>query len=157
MAAAAAGWWVLVVAMTLDGYPGLERFYLPAAGLICVLAGMGVVRVGQLIGLVAARPGAGCRERRLGDRPAIVAVLVLISIPSHHQPDLRGPRPEPITSRAVTRLDQLSDAVAAVGGHDGVYPCKTSFSAVNHGVQTALAWKLRANLTGSAPRCATPA
>ena len=52
-----------------------------------------------------------------------------------------------ITSRAVTRLDQLSDAVEAVGGHSGVYPCKTSFSAVNHGVQTALAWKLRANLT----------
>ena len=25
-------WWVIVVGMTLDGYPGLERFYLPAAG-----------------------------------------------------------------------------------------------------------------------------
>ena len=35
---------MLVVAMTLDGYPGLERFYLPAAGLTCVLAGAAVVR-----------------------------------------------------------------------------------------------------------------
>jgi hypothetical protein len=46
----------------------------------------------------------------------------------------------------VTRLDQLSQAVAAVGGHDAVYPCKTSFAAVNHSVQTALAWKLHVTL-----------
>ena len=32
LAGAVVGWWVLVVGMTLDGYPGLERFYLPAAG-----------------------------------------------------------------------------------------------------------------------------
>jgi hypothetical protein len=49
---------------------------------------------------------------------------------------------EPIASRAVTRLDQLSAAVAAVGGHRGAYPCHSSFTAVNHSVQTALAWKL---------------
>jgi hypothetical protein len=53
---------------------------------------------------------------------------------------------EPIASRAVTRLDQLSAVAAAVGGHHGVYPCKVSFAAVNHGVQTALAWKLRVTL-----------
>jgi hypothetical protein len=46
----------------------------------------------------------------------------------------------------VTRLDQLSAAVAAVGGHHGVYPCRSSFAAVNHGVQTALAWKLHVTL-----------
>jgi hypothetical protein len=53
---------------------------------------------------------------------------------------------EPIAARAVTRLDQLSDAVAAVGYHHGVYPCHSSFAAVNHGVQTALAWKLHVTL-----------
>jgi hypothetical protein len=36
--------------------------------------------------------------------------------------------------------------VAAAGGHHGVFPCKTSFAAVNHGVQTALAWKLHVTL-----------
>ncbi|MBV9336548.1 MAG: hypothetical protein JO243_11715, partial [Solirubrobacterales bacterium] len=34
----------------------------------------------------------------------------------------------------------------AVGGHHGVFPCKSSFAAVNHGVQTALAWKLHVTL-----------
>ena len=41
-------WWVVVVGMTLDGYPGLERFYLPAAGVTCVLAGVGIVRIAEL-------------------------------------------------------------------------------------------------------------
>ena len=36
---------MIVVGMTLDGYPGLERFYLPAAGMTCVLAGVGIVRL----------------------------------------------------------------------------------------------------------------
>jgi hypothetical protein len=51
-----------------------------------------------------------------------------------------------IAARAVTRIDQLSAAVAAVGGHSGVYPCHSSFAAVNHSVQTALAWKLHVTL-----------
>ena len=37
-------------------------------------------------------------------------------------------------------------SVRAVGGRAGVYPCRSSFAAVNHGVQTALAWKLRVTL-----------
>ena len=40
----------------------------------------------------------------------------------------------------------VNAAVAAVGGHAGVFPCRTSFAAVNHGVQTALAWKLHVTL-----------
>ena len=40
----------------------------------------------------------------------------------------------------------MTAAVAAVGGHDGVFPCKSSFAAVNHSVQTALAWKLHVTL-----------
>ena len=48
LGAGALVWWVIVVGMTLDGYPGLERFYLPAAGVTCVLAGVGIVRVAEL-------------------------------------------------------------------------------------------------------------
>ena len=54
LAGATVVWWVIVVGMTLDGYPGLERFYLPAAGLTCVLAGVGIVR------LAHARRARGC-------------------------------------------------------------------------------------------------
>jgi hypothetical protein len=143
LAAGAVAWWVLVVAMTLDGYPGLERFYLPAAGVTCVLAGVGVVRVAQAA-------GAAARQVRNVEIPAagwIVAIaLIAISIPFTISRINDARAAKPTADRAVTRLGQLTAAVAAVGGHDGVYPCKSSFAAVNHGVQTALAWKLHVTL-----------
>jgi hypothetical protein len=138
-------WWVIVVGMTLDGYPGLERFYLPAAGMTCVLAGVGIVRLAEL--------GAG-GVRRLGvgagaGAPVAIgltAVLVAITIPFVGGRINQAGAEEKTASQAVTRLNQLTQAVAAVGGHDGVYPCKVSFAAVNHSVQTALAWKLHVTL-----------
>ncbi len=141
LAGGALGWWVLVVAMTLDGYPGLERFYLPAAGLTCVLAGVGIVRVAELVGGVVG--GAG----RVGPVGAVAAAaLVAISIPFTTARIDAARAQKPTASRAVIRLDQLSAAVAAVGGHHAVFPCRSSFAAVNHGVQTALAWKLHVTL-----------
>jgi hypothetical protein len=135
-------WWVLVVAMTLDGYPGLERFYLPAAGLTCVLAGVGAVRVAQIVA-----EGGFVGVARAGlVAAAVLVAIVAVSIPFTTSRISTARAQEPTASRAVTRLDQLSAAVAAVGGHHGVYPCRSSFAAVNHGVQTALAWKLRVTL-----------
>ena len=51
-----------------------------------------------------------------------------------------------IASQAVSHLNQMTAAVAAVGGHHGVFPCKSSFAAVDHSVQTALAYKLHVTL-----------
>jgi hypothetical protein len=145
LAAAVVGWWVLVVAMTLDGYPGLERFYLPAAGLTCVLAGASVVRIGQFVSSwLSARDGWAQRATLV--TAGVVAVLVILSIPLSTSRINEARTQEPIAAAAVKRLDHLSAAVAAVGGHHGVYPCKASFAAVNHGVQTALAWKLAVTL-----------
>jgi hypothetical protein len=135
LGAGALVWWVVVVAMTLDGYPGLERFYLPAAGVTAVLAGVGIVRLAALAGRGRTAVTAG-----------VIVGLAALTIPytggrlndARHQ--------EKVASQAVTRLDQLSAAVAAVGGHDRVYPCRSSFAAVNHGVQTALAYKLHVTL-----------
>jgi hypothetical protein len=136
---------VLVVAMTLDGYPGLERFYLPAAGLTCVLAGASVVRIGQFVSSwLSARDGWAQRATLV--TAGVVAVLVILSIPLSTSRISEARTQEPIAAAAVKRLDHLSAAVAAVGGHHGVYPCKASFAAVNHGVQTALAWKLAVTL-----------
>jgi len=145
LATGAAAWWVLVVAMTLDGYPGLERFYLPAAGVICVLGGVGVVWVAAAVAPWIAR------RLRSGISVAVAAgvvalVLIAVSIPFTSSRISAARAAKPTAARAVTRLDQLSAAVAAVGGHDAVYPCKTSFAAVNHGVQSALAWKLHVTL-----------
>jgi len=125
-------WWVVVVAMTLGGFPGLERFFVPAAALICVLGGAGIVRLARVT------------RGAVVWLPALVAVaLVGASVPlaTARISVLRAQ--EPIAARAVTRLDQLSAAVAAVGGHRGAYPCRQSFSAINHSLQTALAWKLQ--------------
>jgi hypothetical protein len=135
LGAAALVWWIVVVGMTLDGYPGLERFYLPAAGVTCVLAGVGIVRMALLVSGGRALLAAG-----------VTAGLVALTIPFTGSRLGEARRQDRVAGQAVTRLDQLSAAVAAVGGHDAVYPCSTSFAAVNHGVQTALAYKLHVTL-----------
>jgi hypothetical protein len=141
LALAAGAWWVIVVAMTVDGYPGLERFYLPAAGVACVLAGVGVARLASLVaGFLPLGRGAVALAG-----VCAVALVAAVVAPSTTRIDTARAQ-EPTASGAVTRLDQLSAAVAAVGGHAGVYPCPSSFAAVNHSVQTALAWKLHVTL-----------
>lgn len=138
-------WWVVVVAMTLDGYPGLERFYLPAAATTCALGGAGLVRVARLA--VGSADGAERARRGPVWVPALVAAgLVAASVPFTTSRVSVARAQESIASRAVTRLDQLSAAAAAVGGHDAVFPCHSSFAGVNHSVQTALAWKLHVTL-----------
>jgi hypothetical protein len=139
MGGAVVAWWVVVVGMTLDGYPGLERFFLPAAALTCVLGGVGIARLALLAAGAVRRPGPAVAV-------GVAAALVVISIPFTTTRFTEARAAEPAASRAVSILDQLTQAVAAVGGHAGVYPCKSSFAAVNHGVQTALAWKLHVTL-----------
>jgi hypothetical protein len=129
----ALAWIVLVVAMVVAGYPGLERFFLPAAGIFCVLAGAGIARVAMLA-------GGGVATLVLG------AALVAVSIPLSTSRIDTARAQKPLADRAVTILDELSAAVGAAGGHARVFPCRSSFSAVNHGVQTALAWKLHVTL-----------
>jgi hypothetical protein len=139
LAGAVLAWWVLVVGMTLDGYPGLERFYLPAAGLTCVLGGVGLTRLALL---------AGERAREHGRAVAVLvgAALVLVSIPLTTTRISETRAAKPAADLAVRTIDELGATVVAVGGHAGVFPCHSSFAAVNHGVQTALAWKLHVTL-----------
>ena len=73
-------------------------------------------------------------------------MLVAITLPFVGGRINQASAEEKIASQAVTRLNQMTAAVAAVGGHAGVFPCKSSFAAVNHSVQTALAWKLHVTL-----------
>jgi hypothetical protein len=146
-AALIVAWWVIVVGMTLVGYPGLERFFLPAAALTCVLAGSGVVRLALLVaGFLRTTGTPRLPVSAAGAAGLVAAVLVAVSIPFTTTRVSTARAQERIASRAVKRLDQLSQAVAAVGGHAGVFPCHRSFAAVNHSVQTALAWKLHVTL-----------
>jgi hypothetical protein len=142
----AAAWWVVVVAMTLDGYPGLERFYLPAAAGTCVLGGAGLVRLARLAGRALPQISAEASWGTVWLPTLVAAGLLAASVPFTTTRISVARAQESIASRAVTRLDQLSAAAAAVGGHRAVYPCHSSFAAVNHSVQTALAWKLHVTL-----------
>ena len=59
LAGGALAWCAIVVAMTaVFGYAALSRFFLPAAALLCVLAGIGVVRAWNAIPTGGARPGS---------------------------------------------------------------------------------------------------
>ncbi|MGO9960193.1 MAG: hypothetical protein ACLP50_30180 [Solirubrobacteraceae bacterium] len=139
------GWWAIVVGETLDGYPGLERFFLPAAALTCVLGGVGIVLVARLAGdLVRGAAGGLTRPVTIAAAAVMVALSLLATTTQTRIQDARAARPA--AAQAVQILDELTRAVAAVGGHDGVYPCRSSFVAVNHSAQTALAWKLHVTL-----------
>jgi hypothetical protein len=147
IAAGVVGWWVLVVGMTKDGYPGLERFYLPAAALTCVLAGVGVVRIGAEAAGVARRLGLGTSALRpVAIGAGVVVVALTVPFVTGRIDTARAQRH--IAAQAEARLAALGAAVAAVGGHHAVYPCKDSFVAVNHSMATALAWKLHVTLGG---------
>ncbi|HEY4828399.1 MAG TPA: hypothetical protein VIH85_16605 [Solirubrobacteraceae bacterium] len=137
-------WWVIVVGMTLDGYPGLERFYLPAAGMTCVLAGFGIVRLALLGADGVRRLGVSWSTAPVAI--GLTAVLVAILVPFTWSRISQASAEEKIASQAVSHLNQMTEAVKAVGGHAGVFPCKSSFAAVNHSVQTALAYKLHVTL-----------
>jgi hypothetical protein len=139
MAAGIVVWWVVVVGMTLDGYPGLERFFLPAAALTCVLGGVGIIGLGEVVA------GFGGRHQAVVTA-VVVAVVVAISVPLSTTRISEARAAGPAASQAVSTLDHLGAIVSRVGGHRGVLPCRTSFAAVNHGVQTALAWKLHVTL-----------
>jgi hypothetical protein len=141
-------WWVVVVGMTLVGYPGLERFYLPATAVTCVLAGAGVVGLAQLAGEFLRGRAGLARVPAWAVPAAVVLVLVgaAVAVPVTRTRAAQLRTEQRLASRAVTRFDQLSAAVAAVGGHRGVFPCRSSFASVNHSAQTALAFKLRVTL-----------
>ncbi len=133
-------WWVVVVGETLDGYPGLERFFLPGAALTCVLGAVGMAQLARLAGdLVAAR-------LRWPLTAAVALGLLAVCVPFSTAQITKVRADESDANQAVSLLNSLTRAVAAVGGRAGVLPCKSSFVAVNHSGQTALAWKLGATL-----------
>jgi hypothetical protein len=130
----AAAWVVLVAAMTVAAYPGLGRFMYPPAAVACVLAGVGLVR------LAALAPS---------DSPArwaVVALCLAVSIPFAVGRVSHAFKEKGEADTAVRFTNQLSDAVGVVGGRGRVMPCSTSVAAVNHTMQTALAWILHVRL-----------
>jgi hypothetical protein len=134
LSAGAIAYVAVVEAMTAKGYPGLERFMLPAAALAGVLAAVAVVRF-------ALFAGGGIASL------AVAAVLVAIAVPffagrvSAASPEKRT------TQNAVNIYNEMVAAVHKAGGTKAVFPCPASRAAINHSVQTSLAWALGIPLT----------
>ena len=138
-------YYVVVVVETLKGYPGLERFFLPAASVVCVLGGYGLVRIAQLAGeLVSGRThGSGAA---VATSAVVLLVLAAASVPflTTRISDARADFPQ--ASLVVKVSNQLTKVAAAVGGRARAEPCPSSFVAINHSVQPMMAWKLRVDL-----------
>lgn len=130
LGAGALAWMAIVVAMSVGlRYAALSRFLLPAAAVLCVLGGVGLVRL-----VAATRTGA----LRIG----VLAALVLLSVP------LVGPRitgfgglVDGVTDRAAIEAD-LADLVDAVG-REAVTACGRVVADPVDLPQAALAWHLR--------------
>jgi hypothetical protein len=138
-------YYAIVVVETMKGYPGLERFFLPAASVVCVLGGYGLVRIaqfaGELIDKVTDSSGAAVAKSVV-----VIVVLAGASVPflTTRISDARADFPQ--ASLVVKVSNQLTKVAAAVGGRDRAEPCPTSFVAINHSVQPMMAWKLRVDL-----------
>jgi hypothetical protein len=134
LAAAGLAYVAVVEVMTLDHYPGLERFMLPAAAVACVLAGVGVARF-------ATFAGGGVASL------AVAAVLVSIAVPFFDGRVAQAGTENHTAQQAVKIYNQMVSAVHRAGGTKKVFPCRTSYAAVNHSVQTGLAYVLAVPLT----------
>jgi hypothetical protein len=132
LGAGALSWMVIVVAMSVGlRYAALSRFLLPAAAVLCVLGGVGLVR------LVAGVP--------VRWRTAVVVALVLVGV------TFAGPRVwsvgdlvDDIVDRGVIE-DDLVAAVDAVG-HEAVLACGRVVADPADLPQAALAWELDVSL-----------
>jgi hypothetical protein len=165
LAAITVGWWFVVIVETWDGYPGLQRFFLPATAMTCVLSGLGLVWLASVVaevvvddlgGLItrgAASAGRGLA--RLRAPIAVLACLAMLAVGWHYATASSSTLPsrwatvkaqEPLAALAVTRIDDLGVAVKRLGGLKNMLPCGDSQLTINHSLQTAFAWEAGTDL-----------
>jgi hypothetical protein len=130
MGGGALAWLGLVSAMGVGlGYAALSRFLLPAAAVLCVLAGIGVVRV------VAAVPRGGACV-------ALVAVMLAASVPAVVPRVLSWATvADGVKARAHLERE-LDAALSAAGGPQAVLACGRVAITDSDIPRVALAWKL---------------
>lgn len=127
VAGVAVAWAVLVAAMAVIlGYAALSRFYLPAAAVVCVLAGVGAVR---------SFPSPG-PQRRLWN--AAVVAAVALSVPRAAG---IGPVMGALTDRGALEAD-LDLVIDRAGGPEVVTACGDVSVTGSGLLRPAVAWKL---------------
>jgi hypothetical protein len=147
LGAGAAGWIAIVAVLAGAGYAGIPRFAAPAAAIVCVLGGIGLVR------LLAAIDGLRASDRRRG--PAIVLAALLITggavqavVRAADLPAVMDDAAE--YGRHVEGFDRLADAL----GPERLAGCGRVTS-TEFLTQTAVAYKLEVPIAGVDIRVAT--
>lgn len=132
LAVAAGGWLVVAAGLTVAfGYAMLGRFLLPAAAVLCVLAGAGAVR-----GVVI------LADRRVRVAVALGLVAVTLAVAA---PRVRAGLDEVALTAQRERLDrQLDVALADAGGPGALRSCAVAIETEGPALSSwpALAWKL---------------
>ena len=131
-------WLCLYVGMTQAGFSGSPRYLLPTIVLVCLLTGVGVVRIIQLAATLVGR--VRFPRAAVAGGLAAAALLVLGAWPylDARQDDLRR---QADTAEELAELHgDLEEAVAAAGGRDAVN--RLGQPAVNRAFHTHLAWAL---------------
>jgi hypothetical protein len=124
----------IIELMALHGFPGLPRFMLPAAAVVCVLAAVALVRVASMLGGGVASAVAA-------------AALVALAVPFCITHASRVVSEHRFAETAARWDHALITAAERAGGARSVLPCRSSQAAVNHVVQPSLAWDLGVPLT----------
>lgn len=137
LAAGAVAWVILEIAFALHGWPGLGRYMFEAAGVMVVVAAVGVGR------LLADPPRLASAAGIAGI--AIVAVAVVALVP----PALtraRIERKDLLAQRVRTaEIDRLSGTIARLGGAARLRRCGEPLTRLEY--QTIVAWNLRVNVS----------
>ncbi|HYI98536.1 MAG TPA: hypothetical protein VEX36_02500 [Thermoleophilaceae bacterium] len=128
LAAVAAAWLALVVAMTEAGFSGSARYFVPVAVIASILTGLAVAWTVQALGRANVAAGA------------LAAVAIAVAVSPWLGDQLRGLDRQADTSAEMVRLqDGLIDAIASAGGPERVVAAGTP--TVNRGFMTRLAWE----------------
>jgi len=158
LAVLSCGWWLIVIVETGDGYPGLQRFFFPAAATACVLSGLGFVEVAAFAGRAVRAAGGALADRRtaLAVSVGVAAVLGVASYPyiSSRVAFARIQKTQVDIERQ--QLDDLRAAIPALGGVSALLPCKTSVVTINNTYQPELAWEMGVDLTRVQSRLTRP-
>lgn len=147
LAVGALAWVAVVVVLALAGYAGLPRFAAPAGAIVCVLGGVGLVRmIAAVDGLRASDPR---RRRALAAAAAVAAALVL-------QGAVRAADVPGVLDDAAAygdHVDGLAELVEELGPQRA-RSCRAA-TTTDFLTQTALAWELDVPLSGVALRVET--
>ena len=141
-------WLIIEIAFVIHGWPGVPRYMFEPAGLMAVIAGIGVGRlvlwaVGRAAGLPvpALRAGTGIIRLGLG---AVAVALVAGVIPAAVS-DARTERRDMHEQRLRTHtINYLSSEIAALGGPGRFQGCGEPLTRLQY--QSVVAWSLRVNV-----------